>query len=277
MNGGGIITMQADPTPYTDINELLERLLSGVQAVLGKKLVGLYLYGSLVTGDFDHGSSDIDLVAATSSEIDAKEFEALQKMHADFADKHTNWQGRIEVQYLSVAALKTFKSKSSKMAAISPGEPFHIKEAGKEWTINWYVVQEKGVTLVGPSPKTFIDPISQEEFMQAVQEQAKQWSERIPHLPKRQPSQAYAILTLCRALYSLKHGEQVSKKQAAVWAKKEYPEWSVCVQNALVWREAWRDENVDHDATFQETLRFVRFVISQCETPPGISQSDPLQ
>jgi predicted acyl esterase len=73
-------------------------------------------------------------------------------------------------------------------------------------------------------------------------------------------SQAYAILTMCRALYASKNGEQ-----AALWAQKDFPEWSSLIQNALLWREAWHDENVNHDATFQETLRFVRFAISQCE------------
>jgi hypothetical protein len=55
------ISMKSDPTPYTDMNALIEQLLSRIQEVLGEKLVGLYLYGSLVTGDFDHGSSDIDI------------------------------------------------------------------------------------------------------------------------------------------------------------------------------------------------------------------------
>jgi predicted nucleotidyltransferase len=56
--------MQPNPTPYADVNQLLEQLLSSLQTILGKKLVGLYLYGSLVTGDFDHECSDIDLLAA---------------------------------------------------------------------------------------------------------------------------------------------------------------------------------------------------------------------
>lgn len=78
-------------------------------------------------------------------------------------------------------------------------------------------------------------------------------------------SQAYAFLTMCQALYTLTYGEQVSKKQAALWAAKEFPEWASLIENALLRREAWRDENVDHAATFQDTLRFVRFAIGQSE------------
>ncbi|HEY6540678.1 MAG TPA: aminoglycoside adenylyltransferase domain-containing protein, partial [Ktedonobacteraceae bacterium] len=72
--------------------------------------------------------------------------------------------------------------------------------------------------------------------------------------------QAYAILTMCRALYTSRNGEQVSKKQAALWAQEQLPEWSQLIGNALVWREASKDEQADDDATFAETKRFVDVV-----------------
>ena len=68
---------------------------------------------------------------------------------------------------------------------------------------------------------------------------------------------------MCRALYTFKTGDFVSKKQAALWAEKELPEWSSLIQRAVLWRDAWRDEHVDHDATLEETLRFVHFALSQ--------------
>ena len=68
---------------------------------------------------------------------------------------------------------------------------------------------------------------------------------------------------MCRACYASKHGEQVSKKQAARWAQQQWPEWAVLIQKALEWREAKDDAAVDHAATFPETERFVHFVIDQ--------------
>lgn len=263
-----ITTMQADPTPYADINALLAQLLSRVQAILGKKLVGCYLFGSLVTGDFDHRCSDIDLLAALSSDLDENELASLQKMHLDFARKHEEWDDRIEVAYFSVAGLKTYRSHASPLAIISPGEPFHLKEAGRDWLMNWYTVREKGIALFGPSPKTLIDPISKAEFIYAVQEYAKLWRERVQHIPQRRPSQAYAILTMCRVLYTSQKGEQVSKQWAALWAAKEFPRWASLIHNALTWRENWRDEHVDHEATLPETQQFVHFMLGQCENSP---------
>lgn len=249
-------------TPYANINEILELILSSLQRILGAKLIGLYLYGSLIIGDFDLGTSDIDLVAALSSDIDEREYEALQKMHTDFAQQHRAWDNKIEVCYISVAALEAVRSRTSTIANISPGEPFHMRESSREWLSDWYLVREKGVTLFGPLPKEIIEPISKEEFMQTIKVHAKAWGEWIHDMHSR-PAQAYAILTMCRALYTCTNGEQVSKKQAALWAQQALPDWSQLIQNTLMWREDWRNEQVDHEATFTETKQFVDFVREQ--------------
>jgi len=247
-------------TPYAEVNELIELILSSLQSILGKKLVGLYLFGSLVIGDFDPRLSDIDLMAALTSDLDNREFEALRKMHIDFAQQHREWDGRIEVCYISLAALNTVRSRVSQIARISPGEPFHLRESSKEWLSNWYLVRGRGVTLFGPSPQAIIEPISKDEFIQTIKAHARAWGEWIHDMHTR-GGLAYAILTMCRALYTCTNGEQVSKKQAALWAQQALPEWSQLIQDALLWRENRRNEQVDHsEATFVETKRFVGFV-----------------
>ena len=235
-------------TPYPDVNRLLDSLLSRMQHILGEKLVGLYLYGSLATGDFDHDVSDIDLLAATSSDVSDAEIEDLREMHAALARNNKAWDNRLDVDYMSLSALRTFRSHTSLKPGISPGEPFLAKEVGEDWLINWYMVRERGVALFGPPPKTIIDPITKEEFAQAIREHAAAWGGGIETRPTSK-EQAYAILTMCRALYSHKNGEQVSKKRAAFWVQHELPEWSRLIQRALEWREAWREERVDHSAT----------------------------
>ncbi|MSP13034.1 MAG: DUF4111 domain-containing protein [Chloroflexi bacterium] len=236
-----------------------------MQTILGTRLVGLYLYGSLVTGDFDYDISDIDLLAATATDIDAREFVDLNQIQDEIAGQYPAWAGRLEIAYVSIYALKTFKSQISQIAIVSPGEPFHRKEAGIDWLINWYMIREKGATLFGLASTELIAPISKAEFMQAVQAQTREWREWIYHYEHQRKGQGYAILTMCRALHAYRQGEQVSKQRAAAWAAQELPEWSALIQNALVWRGTPQaeDEKVDQDATFPETLRFVHFVIEQ--------------
>jgi predicted nucleotidyltransferase len=250
------------PTPYSHINALLDHIRAQMQLILGKRLTGLYLYGSLVTGDFDNTISDIDLMAATAESIDEANFEALNRMHANFVTDHPEWNDRLEIAYISLQALKTFRTHTSRIGIISPGEPFHFKEAGKDWLMNWYIVREKGVTLFGPLPEAIIAPISKAEFIQAVKDNTREWREWIYHMAHI-GGQAYAILTMCRALYACENGEQVSKIQAAQWAEKALPEWSSIIRNAISWRQNWRDPGVDPATTFPETQRFVNFMIDQ--------------
>jgi predicted nucleotidyltransferase len=66
----------------TGIAELLDALVTGIQAVLGDNLVGVYLRGSLVTGDFDPRTSDIDFLAVTERPLSEIEFASLAAMHA---------------------------------------------------------------------------------------------------------------------------------------------------------------------------------------------------
>ncbi|MDQ2903096.1 MAG: DUF4111 domain-containing protein [Chloroflexota bacterium] len=263
------MTTQTEPTPYTDINALLALFLERMQTILGPKLIGLYVFGSLVTGDFDYESSDIDLVAALAADLDDKELERIRTMHVDIALAHKQWDNRIEVGYLSLESLKK-STAHGKIALISPGEPLHVKESGADWIINRYVLREKGATLYGPAPKTLVEPISKQERLRALQELLQEWRGWITateHLRSR-PYQAFMIVTMCRLLYTFKTAELVSKKQAALWAEQEMPEWSSLIQRALAWRAAWRDEEVDPDATLLETLRFVHFVLDQCENLP---------
>jgi Domain of unknown function (DUF4111) len=98
-----------------------------------------------------------------------------------------------------------------------------------------------------------------------VREQAKDWRGWVHHAARDRKGQAYSILTMCRALYAWKNGEQASKRQAALWAQEHLPQWASLIQNALAWRDAWRDEEVavDNAATFPETVRFVNFVVDQ--------------
>ena len=249
-------------TPYCDVDRILSDLLDHLKQILAENLVGLYLYGSLVTGDFDMEISDIDLLAVTSRDIDDVEFQRLHMMHNDLAATYPEWDGRIEVQYLSASALKTFKTQRSQVAAISPGEPFNIKDAGIDWLINWYLVRAHGVVLLGPNPQTLIPPISREEFILASRVQGTYWVECADQ-PQDRTWQSYVTLTMCRVLYACTNGEHASKNRAAQWVQTRFPQWTSLIQNALVWRKGWQDEDVDHAATFPEAARFIHFVVDR--------------
>lgn len=254
--------MTLNLTSYSHVNSLIDSLLEQMRAILGEKLVGLYLYGSLVTGDFDPDISDIDLLAALTNDLTPTEFDALDAMHKATAERFPEWNDRIEIAYLSLHALKTFKTERSKIGIISPGEPFHIIDAGIDWLMNWYMVQSIGKTLYGVPPQTIMAPTSQAEFVAAVKTHALAWREYIKGVDSR-PYQSYAILTTSRAWYTVTHGVQVSKRKAATWAAEQLPDEAALIQDALAWRQAYRDKSVDPALTLDETRRFVLAMIER--------------
>jgi predicted nucleotidyltransferase len=54
-----------NPTPHHDINIVINYFLNHIKEILGPNFVGMYLYGSLATGDFDknirHMGSSLDI------------------------------------------------------------------------------------------------------------------------------------------------------------------------------------------------------------------------
>jgi predicted nucleotidyltransferase len=88
------------PTPYPEVNALLQQLLSSVQAVLAHGLVGMYLDGSVATGDFEPDKSDIDFVVV--DEV----FLALKHMHARLATGASRWVTELEGSYVPRRALR---------------------------------------------------------------------------------------------------------------------------------------------------------------------------
>lgn len=246
------------PTRDPEIAALLERLRDETRRVLGDRLVGLYLHGSLVTGDFDRHRSDLDLLAVLSDEVSEEDAERLGQMHARLVEDHPAWQGRIEVAYVPAPALRTFRTRPGRMARISPGEALHLTEAGRHHLLTWDAARQEGVPLVGPPPGEVIPQITRAEFVAVVREHAASWRGWVEDM--RHPGgQAYAVLTLCRALYSSAHGGQLSKRAAGRWAQERLPEWGALIGWALEWWYEGGTQTPDMDR-FPETRRFVHDV-----------------
>jgi Nucleotidyltransferase domain len=115
-------------------------LTDEIQHNSNDSLVGLYVYGSLVTGDFDKDRSDIDLLAVVDSDVDGDTFDRLDRMHARFVEDHPAWEDRIEVAYVPAPALWNFgpgltRSRSSARANRSTSrQPEKIGSSTGTWS-----------------------------------------------------------------------------------------------------------------------------------------------
>ncbi|WP_246580699.1 aminoglycoside adenylyltransferase domain-containing protein [Deinococcus aestuarii] len=259
--------------PNAEVGALLDRLGADIRHALGDRLVGLYLYGSLVAGDFDPERSDVDLLAVLSSEVGEEDVEELNRMHARLVEDFPAWNDRIEVDYLPLAALRTFRTEPGVMIRISPGEPLHLLNAGPHYLVNWYLARQSGVTLFGPPPGEVIPEITRAEFVAGIRGHVGAWPGWVTEM-HHPGGQAYAVLTLCRALYTTTHGEQLSKRRAGLWAQERLPEWSSLIGWALDWWYGGGLQTPDQDH-FAQTARFVEDVAGRIAALPSWQDRSP--
>jgi predicted nucleotidyltransferase len=225
--------MNLDGHPAADF---VAALVSEMRGVLGDDLVGLYLYGSSVSGGFDPGVSDIDLVAVTSPEVEALDLAGLERMQNALVSRHPDWHDRLEIVYVGRATLESFRTGAGSLAVISPGEPFHVRdERAAEWLQNWYLVRETGVCLYGADAAAIVPPITWPEFADATVRYADEMRSR-SRLGASGGVFAYTILTTCRALRTVRTRTHGSKQEAAAWTRERMPEWAPLIDAALVCR-----------------------------------------
>ena len=245
---------------YPRVSALIEELFQRIQASMGDRLKGLYIFGSLVAGDFDVKTSDIDLLAIVEADIDSTTLMALKEMHDEIIRSYPDWEDRIEVAYVSVNAMKNFKTHSRLIARISPGEPLHHREMDIQWLMDWYQVQEQGASVFGPPPQQYIPHISHEEFIASLENRLPCWRTDVRDA-RTIGHQSYIILSLCRSLYAIHHHQQISKIAAGEWASRAFPEWSELIRDALRWHGS--SDKSDSLSTQAEAIRFVEFAIGQ--------------
>lgn len=252
------------PTPYPAVNALLLQLFTGAQAILGDYLLGMYLYGSLALGDFAPQRSDIDVLLVTTTDLPAALFAALQALHAHIASSDSPWVTELEASYIPQQALRRYDPAYAQHPHIARGSgQLTIVQHDSDWVIQRYVLREHGVVLAGPPLATLIDPVSPTALRRAVLETLYGWWGPMIADPTRLQHPAYrhyAILTMCRMIYTLQCGTVVSKPVAARWSQAGWAaHWSELIEQALDWPQPVPPDNLN------ATLDFLRFTVEQSQ------------
>ncbi|HRE26403.1 MAG TPA: DUF4111 domain-containing protein [Anaerolineales bacterium] len=220
----------------SEVDPILAVLGPGIQAILGPDLIGLYLDGSLALGDFD-SASDIDFVVffdagrmKIAENVQAVPFlvrvvqnvvKALQERTGD------GYVFRTDLRLRPDAGATQIAMSTDTAALYYEGMGDRLKpvtlEAG--WVVHRWILREHGITLVGPTPKTLVDPVTADDLrgaMRALQDGWRVWLAGGGDL-RQIGFLSYAVLSQCRLLYTLEHGSVVSKAVAAAWALDRLP------------------------------------------------------
>jgi hypothetical protein len=252
--------MSIHPTSFPAVNALLDKLLSGVRTILGENFVGLYLYGSLASGDFDVERSDVDFVVITVKEISDKAVLALEQMHHELTNSGLKLAAKLEGSYIPQADIRRHTSSEAQYPTINEGQ-FYLGGLGSDWVIQRHILREQAVIVAGVSPQTLIDPVPPEDLQQSLFDLLNEWWLPMLENPTRLQSgeyQAYAILTMCRVLYTLQNGTIASKPISARWAQENLGErWANLIAQAVNWQHG------EHFNKLNETLDFIRFTLER--------------
>jgi hypothetical protein len=243
-----------------DVAALLERLLSGARDVLGERFVGLYLYGSLATGDFAPERSDVDFLIVTEYHLSDDVVAALGAMHARLIASGDPWAANLEGSYIPRAAMRRWDPADARHPHLAHDAPFQISEHGADWVIQRHVLREHAVVMAGPAPRSFIDPVTPAQLRAAIARLLREfWAERgsSDEFLRPREYQVFAVQTMCRALHTLACGEISSKPVAARWAIANLPEpWPAVVGRALAWPHGDQADGLD------ETRALIRYVLA---------------
>ena len=236
---------------------LLQRLRRAIPAAAGAGLLGLYVHGSWVAGDFDPRRSDVDLLAVLAADPGADLVRRLGALHDRLVAEHPEWADRVEVEYVSRDALADRRSGAHRMARISPGEPLHVVPVSEHFVLDWHAARTSGVALHGPPAAELLPDIPDVEWTAAVRATARSWPDWVEDM--RGPGgQAYAVLTVCRALVAVEQGRQVSKRAAATWAAEALPHRAELVTWASRWwYAAGAEDEPDRLPAVRELVREV--------------------
>lgn len=263
------------PLPYPELREVLEIFVAEVQAELAENLVGIYLVGSLASGDFDL-DSDVDFLVVINTELTETNIRSLQdiqiKVHAMdcYPAKH------LEGSYISVRDLNDWRTVGEKKLYYfdNGSTTFEQSVHDNNWHVRW-ILRERGIPLIGQEPKTILRPIPVDKlfcemkasmllimklFADAINQPLNFWNSQF--------GQPFAVLTFCRILHTLHTGTVQSKKAGAQWAKGFVEnKWINLIDQAWDDREGVRfGVKIGQRADAQlldETLEFMKYVVTQ--------------
>jgi hypothetical protein len=241
------------------------------RSALGRNLTGVYVHGSISTGAFNARTSDLDVVATTRVLTDSAANERIHEVHSAMHGwGEDRWADRLEVMFIPASALGMAGIPRIAVLELHPDEGFKVQPLGSDFVIQKRILRQHGITLFGPKIAKVVAPVTNGELRDAVIGNLRDWWRPQLEYPGqflKRAYQAYAVLTMCRALCMLATGELVTKPEAASWAMRGpylYP-WQPLIQSAVAYPGGLQeDERL-------ATLDFIRFTLEEA----GIGHATP--
>ncbi len=214
--------------------ELLEKISEEYSAILGEKLVGIYVHGSLAFGCYNQKTSDMDFIAVANEPLVQDEKTALIKVLLGL-EKYAPEKG-FEMSVVLSEHCKDFVyptpfelhySAAYRDDALNDNEGFAERMHGKDYDLaaHFTVIREVGFALCGNEISEVFSEVPREHYLDSIMRDIGDAADYIEYNP------LYYILNLCRALAYKRGAGVLSKEQGAQWAGVNIPPVFAAVTN----------------------------------------------
>jgi hypothetical protein len=170
---------------------------------------GLYLYGSLTTGDYSPARSDIDLVAVPARELTDSDVGTLRTLHERVA-RAGGPADRLNCLYAVAGTL----ADAERLHTYWYGDSF------TQWHLKLMTMAElahSGRALLGPWPPAGLGQVALADLQDAVRAELAGYWQRVadrPELWRQYVWVDFGLVTLPRAAALLRDGELITKSEA---------------------------------------------------------------
>lgn len=214
------------------VREALRETLSGVHSILQRKLIGIYLCGSLAMGCFQPGSSDIDLILVTKEKPTKKESGRI----IQYLKRTCSKDRRVE---LSIVAEETLHDPQYPMLVDLHFEYWggiFERQRDNEILSNLYTTKERGFCIWGEPISHVFRMIPMQYHIRSTKEDIEHTIKHLHETPEHTGYDVavYWVLSSCRILAFIRERKVLSKLEGGQWGLANLPkEYHDLIEQAL--------------------------------------------
>ena len=253
--------------PDDELKAVLAALIDGVRPILEDNFVGAYLQGSFALGGAIR-HSDVDFIIAVRADMPDALVPAIQAVHVRVFDLSSDWARHLEGSYFPLNLLRRPDSVGQPLLYVDNGSRVLERSPHDNTLVVRWVLWECGLTLMGPAPRSLLDPVPAAALKQEVWTDMQQWAAAILAAPERLNNdwaQPFVVLSYCRMLETLATGRIHAKPAAAAWARQTLPaRWHGLIERAQAAhaRQRLLGRGPADPADLAATVEFVRLALA---------------
>ncbi len=238
------------------INTFLGKVSSDLRGVLADNLLSVYVWGSVATGGFKEGLSDIDLVVVTKISITDKELLSLEVWTQELLAKEPLAEV-LDAVFIEQSALN-FGDGSSSKGGIEfwKGKINRTKNSLGDNPIVLDNIINGGMVVYGPHPSEIINPITRDKIINAINKELVELKMGVEAHFNDLKWRYYCVSTLCRMLFNIKNKSYSSKEGALKWYLENNMSREDLINSALLYSTEGNIESIQNTKK-QDYLDFI--------------------